>query len=184
MNRIRISTAIALLLSTVFAGAAQTSVSETPLWLRANEISPDGSTIVFSWQGDIFTVGIDGGKAMQITSNPAYDSNPHWSKDGKQLIFASYRNGTKDIFRVSAEGGVPQAITDYPGSNETPIYIREDGYIVFTSPIYFDSASSDYPGNSSLYMVRTPGVRSISITSPHIISLSIFHEKRHKTSVL
>lgn len=173
MNRIRISTAIALLLSTVFAGAAQTSVSETPLWLRANEISPDGSTIVFSWQGDIFTVGIDGGKAMQITSNPAYDSNPHWSKDGKQLIFASYRNGTKDIFRVSAEGGVPQAITDYPGSNETPIYIREDGYIVFTSPIYFDSASSDYPGNSSLYMVRTPGERPIPVTSLPVSALSI-----------
>ncbi|MGM9747856.1 MAG: PDZ domain-containing protein, partial [Candidatus Cryptobacteroides sp.] len=173
MNRIRISMAIAILFSAVFAGTAQNSESEAPLWIRANEISPDGSTIVFSWQGDIFTVGIDGGKAMQITSNPAYDCNPHWSKDGKQLIFASYRNGTKDIFRVSAEGGVPQAITDYPGSNETPIYIREDGYIVFTSPIYYDSASSDYPGNSSLYMVRTPGERPIPVTSLPVSALSI-----------
>ena len=37
-------------------------------WIRKSCISPDGSSIAFSWQGEIFTVPVEGGDALQLTS--------------------------------------------------------------------------------------------------------------------
>ena len=50
------------------------SAQDNPLWLRHSAISPDGRTVAFSYHGDIFTVGVEGGDARQLTSNAAYDS--------------------------------------------------------------------------------------------------------------
>ena len=39
--------------------AAAAEAQESPLWLRRNEISPDGKQIVFNYKGNIYTVLID-----------------------------------------------------------------------------------------------------------------------------
>ena len=43
----------------------------TPLWLRDVQISPDGSTIAFTYKGDIYTVPSRGGSATRLTSMPS-----------------------------------------------------------------------------------------------------------------
>ena len=91
--------------------AASLNLSAQPLWLRHNVISPNGDKIAFTYKGDVYVVNASGGKALQITTNAAYDSEPVWSPDGKQIAFASDRNGNFDVYLVSAEGGVPQRIT-------------------------------------------------------------------------
>ena len=71
--------------------AATISAQESPLWLRRNAISPDGTQIAFTYKGDIYTVATEGGQARQITTNPAYDSDPMWTDDSKTIVFSSYR---------------------------------------------------------------------------------------------
>ncbi|MFT7204320.1 MAG: tricorn protease, partial [Algoriphagus sp.] len=44
-------------------GFAQTP----PQWMRYPSISPDGSKIVFTYKGDLYTVSSTGGNANQIT---------------------------------------------------------------------------------------------------------------------
>ena len=66
---------------------AMNAADSTPLWLRNVAISPDGKTIAFTYKGDVYTVPSAGGMARQLTSNPAYDSYPVWSPDGKYLAF-------------------------------------------------------------------------------------------------
>ena len=58
-------------------------------WLRYPAISPDGTTVVFSYKGDLYLVSADGGEAKQLTSHAAHDYAPVWSPDGKQIAFAS-----------------------------------------------------------------------------------------------
>ena len=69
----------------IFAGALALSglsaSAITPLWMRDVKISPDGSTIAFTYAGDIYTVPSTGGKATRLTATPAYESHPVWSPD-------------------------------------------------------------------------------------------------------
>lgn len=63
-----------------------TYAQDNPLWMRYCAISPDGTTIAFTYKGDIYTVPSTGGRASQITTNPAHDTKPIWSPDGKKLL--------------------------------------------------------------------------------------------------
>ena len=91
----------ALILTAALAcGAASglATAQETPKWVRKNCISPDGTKIAFSYKGDIFVVPATGGRALQITTNEAFDSCPMWTADSKKIVFTSYREKSRDIF--------------------------------------------------------------------------------------
>ena len=50
----------------------------TPMWLRDVKISPDGSTIAFTYKGDIYTVPAEGGNATRLTTSGSYEAVPVW----------------------------------------------------------------------------------------------------------
>ncbi len=148
---------ITLMLLVAFASLTAVA-QESPRWLRKNAISPDGTRVAFSYKGDIYVVPAAGGRAAQLTSNPAYDSDPVWTPDGKQIFFSSYREGSKDIFRIAAEGGTPKRITNYPG-NETPKAVLPDGRIAFTANLQPDITFDGFPGNLQVWAVSPEGNR-------------------------
>jgi len=79
---------------------AATSVFATEaLFCRYPAISPDGSMVVFSYQGDLWSVSADGGRALRLTAHQAYDGWPVFSPDGESVAFASDRYGDFDVFR-------------------------------------------------------------------------------------
>ena len=148
------------------------NAQETPRWLRHSAISPDGKTIAFAYQGDIFTVNASGGQARQITSSPYYESDPLWSADGKQLIFSSFRDNSKDIWAVPATGGTPKQLTTYTGA-ETPLAVLPDGNVIYSANILPDETAAVYPNVPQLYQVPLEGGKSQLIASIYISSLSV-----------
>ena len=147
-------TSFAALLLSISLGAA----AQNPSWIRRNSISPDGKSLAFSYMGDIYKVSTQGGEAVQLSSNPAYDSEPLWTTDGKSIVFASYREGSKDLYICSADGGSLKRLTTLPG-NETPLAVLADGTVLFSA---YNAAliSDDYdgfPGSSQLYSCSTEG---------------------------
>jgi dipeptidyl aminopeptidase/acylaminoacyl peptidase len=50
----------------------------------------------------------------RLTQNPANDSSPRWSPDGKSLYFISTRSGTAQVWRLPLAGGEATVVTDYP----------------------------------------------------------------------
>lgn len=157
----------------LFCFALQLTAQQKPVkWLRQNCISPDGQTIAFAWQGDIFTVSVNGGEAKQLTSHPAYESYPLWTADGQEVIFSSEREGTADLWVVSAKGGVPRRITTYNGS-EKPLAVGPDGTIYFTSYIQYDVNYSNFPNTPQLYSVSKSGGKIKRVTSLPISNLSV-----------
>jgi tricorn protease len=95
-------------------------------------ISPDGATIAFSWQGDIWTVARDGGKATRLTVHPAVDTRPKWFPDGSRIVFASNRFGNYNLFSMRADGSDLKRLT-YASAATYPSVVSPDGQYVYGS---------------------------------------------------
>jgi tricorn protease len=73
--------------------------------------------IVFSFEGDIWTVSTKGGTAVRLTSFPGTEVFPKFSPDGKLIAFTGSYEGNAG-YVIPANGGVPKRITYNPkGAN-------------------------------------------------------------------
>ncbi|MBR1720589.1 MAG: PD40 domain-containing protein, partial [Phocaeicola sp.] len=128
-----------------FCFLAISAFAMKPMWLRDVQISPDGTQIVFCYKGDIYKVASMGGTAVQLTTQDSYECNPVWSPDGKQIGFASDRNGNFDIYVMSSEGGHAKRLTSHSVA-ELPSTFTPDGkYIVFSANIQDPVESALFP---------------------------------------
>ncbi len=132
-----------------------------PLWMRFCAISPNGETIAFSYKGDLFTVGVRGGTAHQVTTNAEYDAYPVWSPDGQSIAFASAREGSLDVYVISKDGGTPKRLTTDSG-NETPLCFLDNGTVLFEATNMPTAKSILFASRSfpQVYQVSTSGGRA------------------------
>ena len=162
---------ISVMAATAFAIAA---TATTPLWMRDVKISPDGSQIAFTYKGDVYKVGVDGGSAVRLTSQPSYESNPIWSPDGKKIAFASDRNGGCDIFIMPSNGGSATQLT-FNSASETPNGFTADGkYVLYNASIQAPAQSATFPTRvmSELYQVPIAGGRPTQILATPALCVS------------
>ncbi len=140
-----------------------------PLWMRYPAISPDGQFVVFSYQGDLYKVAAAGGQAFPLTLHEGHDFMPVWSRDGKQLAFASDRYGNFDIFIMPATGGEAMRLT-FHSSTDLPSDFTPDGRHVIFSSARTDAATNvmfPNPVMTELYKVPVTGGRSqMVLTTP------------------
>ena len=154
--------------------AAKTGSTDTPLWMRYPNISPDGTKIAFSYQGDIYYVPAAGGEAVRLTFTEDYEYQPVWSPDSRTVAFASDRLGGMDIFTVGIEGGKAVRLTTHSGT-EAPLAFSPDGkYIYFSAAIQDPASSALWSGSwlTELYRVPVTGGRPEQIAANPICSVS------------
>lgn len=87
--------------------------------------SPDGSEIAFTGDyngnADVYTIPARGGEPLRLTYHPAPDLVMGWTRDGKQVLFASPRSSHDTfsrLFTISRDGGFP---------TELPLPIAAEG---------------------------------------------------------
>lgn len=132
-----------------------------PNWLRYPVISPDGTTIVFTYKGDLYKVSANGGDATQLTFHESHDFMPVFSKDGKTIAFASDRYGNFDVFTMDIRGGEANRIT-FHSNDEQPFSFSADNKSVLFGALRQDLAEHrQYPhgSQSELYSVPVAGGR-------------------------
>ncbi|MBK9271080.1 MAG: PD40 domain-containing protein [Saprospiraceae bacterium] len=176
------------LLIALMAISAQTRAQQEALWLRYPSISPDGKTILFSYQGDLYSVSSEGGVATPLTVHEAYDFMPVWSHDGRQIAFASDRYGNFDVFVMPATGGSAQRLT-YHSAGEFPSDFSSNDQEVIYSSSQLDAAShQQFPSGilPELYRISVAGgmPRLLLTTTAEAAkfnrdgSLLVFHDRK------
>jgi Tol biopolymer transport system component/imidazolonepropionase-like amidohydrolase len=79
-------------------------------WLDV-DVSPDGRELAFSLLGDVYRMPMAGGRATRVTSGPAWDVQPRFSPDAKELAFTSDRGGGNNLWRIDLDGRNPVQVT-------------------------------------------------------------------------
>ncbi len=73
--------------------------------------------VVFVYANDLWKASLNGGDAVRLTSDDGYESNPHFSNDGKMIAFTAQYDGNTDVFVIPADGGEPKRLTYHPAGD-------------------------------------------------------------------
>jgi len=140
----RTTLALALLISMSAAALAQ-GPTDKPLLLQNPTVSR--SQVVFSYAGDLWAVGREGGDARRLTAGIGVETDPRFSPDGEWIAFTGEYDGNVDVYVVSAAGGVPRRLTYHPGG-DVAVGWTPDG-----KRVLFSSARKSYAGFPRLFTV-------------------------------
>jgi TolB protein len=100
--------------------SARTGINGAPAW------SPDGKKLALTLGGsngnpDIYVLDLATQDLARITDDPAVDTEPVWTQDGRALYFTSDRAGGPQIYRIGVNpGDRPKRITFNGNYNARP----------------------------------------------------------------
>jgi Tol biopolymer transport system component len=125
------------------------------------DVSRDGRAIVFALLGDLYLLPIEGGDAKRISSGPAWDVQPRFSPDGKEVAFTSDRGGGNNLWRMPVEGGKPTQLSkeDFRLLNN-PAWTPDGQYVIGRK--HFTSERS--LGAGELWMYHRAGSAGLQLT--------------------
>ena len=90
------------------------------------QVSPNGQYVAFTLREtdidankgrtDLWLLDLNQTNATprRLTQHASNDSNPRWSRDGRNIYFLSTRSGSSQVWRLSLDGGEAMQVTDYP----------------------------------------------------------------------
>ena len=89
---------------------------------------------------DLWLLPTAGGPARQLTSDPAADSQPTFSPDGKWIAFLSKRGDDKEtqVYVIAADGGEARRVTHVPTGADVPKWFPDSRHLAFVSSIWTD----------------------------------------------
>ena len=122
-------------------------------------IAPDGSRVVFSIPGN-------NGQQLNSINNQGQDRKPltqaslnNWpafSPNGKQIAFASSRDGDFEIYAINADGTNVRRLTKSPGLDMRPAWSPDGKQVAFTS---------NRDGNYEIYVMNADGTNVRRVTN-------------------
>ncbi len=127
-------------------------------------ISPDNSEIAFVSGDDIWTASLNGGEARLLVSDPAEESRPIFSPDGKRLAFISDRTGNGDIYLLTFATGELTRLTFDDGLEQLDAWSRDGKWV------YFSSSSQEISGMNDLFRVSVDGGTPMAVSSERYVN--------------
>jgi len=122
----------ALLLAAVGAHA----MAQENYFLSNPSLTPDGGTIYFCFESDIWKTNSEGGQAVRVTAMPGNESNPRVSPDNKYLAFTSNQYGNADVYLMPIAGGEIMQLTFHSAADQVNSWAWDSKTIYFASNRY------------------------------------------------
>src|ERR1700720_2716528 len=132
------------------------------------DVSPDAKLIVFDLLGDLYVIPSTGGDAKRVTSGPAWDCQPRFSPNGKQIAFISDRNGSDNLWLTNVDGSQIEGKDAKKVSEETddqlgsPAWSPDGNYIVVRKYGQYPGPT-DYLRYTSLWMFHKDGGKGVEL---------------------
>lgn len=100
---------------------------------------------------------------LHAQNPPAHNAYPHWSPDGKQIVFHSSRDGNYEIYVMNKDGSSQTRLTSNLAIDRQPRWAPDGKRIVFQS----DRDSISFHGQmiSELYLMNGDGSEQTALTN-------------------
>ncbi|HEY1020035.1 MAG TPA: S41 family peptidase [Sediminibacterium sp.] len=102
-------------------------------FLSAPSLSPDGQTVVFSFEGDLWKASVANGEAVRLTAMQGYETNARISPDGQWVAFTGRQMGNPDVYLMPLAGGEIKQLTFHSGNDDVNSWSWDSRRIYFTS---------------------------------------------------
>ena len=90
-----------------------------------------GDSIVFTSEGDLWTVSVSGGPARRLTTGTGIEDGARISPDGKTVAFSGDYEGPTEVYTMPVDGGLPQRRT-WDGESEPEGWAPDGRLLVAT----------------------------------------------------
>ncbi|HOX71252.1 S41 family peptidase [Dokdonella sp.] len=130
-----------------------------------------GDRIAFTYAGDLWTVGTNGGTAIRVTAGPGVEQAARFSPDCSQIAFTGQYSGDDQVFVIPASGGEPRQLTWYPTPGPLPQRWGIDSQVYGWSPdgkavIFRSIRYAVGISNPQLFSVSTAGGLATALPMP------------------
>ncbi|HCD01230.1 MAG TPA: protease, partial [Planctomycetaceae bacterium] len=92
-------------------------------------------TVVFTAEGDLWTVSLAGGRAARLTTHLAQETYPRISSDGRLVAFSAAYEGAREIYVMPLAGGRPRRLT-FDGESSRVVGWAPDGRVAYATRHY------------------------------------------------
>jgi C-terminal processing protease CtpA/Prc/Tol biopolymer transport system component len=139
-------------------------------FVRHAQLSPDGQSLAFSYQGDIWYWPQMEGKPQRLTLHEAYDARPVFHPTDNRLAFTSSRFGNTDIFSLNLDGGYPERLTYHAASDNLSDWHKDLGVLFHTERAFvtveWDAEIHRIAPNNATPQRFMDGLGSNAVASP------------------
>ncbi|MBD2104719.1 S41 family peptidase [Leptolyngbya sp. FACHB-261] len=111
-----------------------------------------GNQIVFVCEDDLWSVAVEGGIAVRLTSNLGEVSHPFLSPDGTGLAFIGREEGNREVYWMPAEGGAATRLT-FLGAMTSVVGWSPDGQSI----LFASNSAQPFGRIFNLYQIRPEG---------------------------
>ena len=94
-----------------------------------------GNTVVFTAEGDLWTVPLEGGLARRLTTHTETEREAAISPDGQTIAFSASYEGPTEVYTMPIEGGLPTRWT-YEQESSMVEGWKSDGKLFYSTYAY------------------------------------------------
>ncbi|MEP6493859.1 MAG: S41 family peptidase [bacterium] len=92
---------------------------------RELTVSPTGKEVAFTFRGDVFVSGVEGGATKRITTTPENETGVDFAPDGKSIIYASERGGKWGVYEARRQRDAEPYFFASTVVREAPVIVND-----------------------------------------------------------
>jgi Tol biopolymer transport system component/C-terminal processing protease CtpA/Prc len=113
--------------------SVQSFSQDEAYFLSHPTLTPDGNTVIFAFEGDLWKADVSSGQATRLTALQGYETSPRVSPDGKWIAFTGRQFGNADVYVIPISGGEVKQITWHSSNDEVTSWSWDSKSIYFNS---------------------------------------------------